>query len=196
MSGQTFDQVSSQTTEKRQEKASEKAPQNIFNIQRIYVKGSSFEMQNAPEIFTKLQESQNEMELKLEHKKLPDDHYEVVLNISMVTKIKPKAGKSEQKTEQNTEQKGEAMTEACCIKVKQAGIFQLKGFSENDRQQLLGAYCPEILYPYARHAIAELALIGSLPPITLVPMNFKNLYEQSKKQAQQSQENKSQERYH
>jgi len=193
MSGQTFDQVSSQTTEKRQEKASEKAPQNVFNIQRIYVKGSSFEMQNAPEIFTKLQESQNEMELKLEHKKLKDDHYEVALNITMVTKIKPEAGESEQKSDQ----KEDTGVEVCCIKVKQAGIFQLKGFSENDRQQLLGAYCPEILYPYARHAIAELALIGSLPPITLVPMNFKNLYEQSKKQAQQSKEaNKPKEIYH
>jgi preprotein translocase subunit SecB len=192
MSGQTFDQVSSQTTEKRQEKA----PQNIFNIQRIYVKGSSFEMQNAPEIFTKLQESQNEMELKLEHKKLSEDHYEVVLNIAMVTKIKSKKGEAEQKADQKEDTKDKG-TEACCIKVKQAGIFQLKGFSDDDRKQLLGAYCPEILYPYARHTIAELALVGSLPPITLVPMNFKSLYEQSKKQAQQSKESsKSNGTYH
>lgn len=151
----------------------------IFNVQRIYVKESTFSTTNTPELFRQLKQSKNEMELKLENKKLMDDHYEIVLDISVVTKFN-----SETQAEEES-QKEAKETEAFRVKVKQAGIFQLKGFTKEELEQLIGIHCPELLYPYARHAVAELTVMGSLPPITLLPMNFHSLYQQSQQQKQQ-----------
>lgn len=155
-----------------------------FNINRIYVKESSFVTKGAPESFLSVGESTNEMQLKLEHRKLQqENYYEVVLDILVKTKVKEKSRGDSETADAASEGK-----EVLEIKLKQAGIFQIEGFDQLQQEQLLGAYCPEILYPYARHAVAELSVIGTFPTVTLTPMDFKSLYEQSKKRAQQQEQ--------
>jgi preprotein translocase subunit SecB len=43
---------------------------------------------------------------------------------------------------------------------------------------LLGAYCPNQLFPYVREAISDIVLKGSFPQLVLQPVNFDMLYAQ------------------
>jgi preprotein translocase subunit SecB len=41
---------------------------------------------------------------------------------------------------------------------------------------VLGTYCPQTLFPYARSAISDLVMNGGFPPFVLQPINFDQLY--------------------
>ncbi|MGV2480146.1 UNVERIFIED_CONTAM: protein-export chaperone SecB, partial [Salmonella enterica subsp. enterica serovar Weltevreden] len=45
-----------------------------------------------------------------------------------------------------------------------------------ERQALLGAYCPGLLFPFAREAVADLVQRGGFPQLLLQPINFDALY--------------------
>ena len=67
---------------------------------------------------------------------------------------------------------------AFLAEVKQAGIFLIQNFQEDQYEQLLGSYCPNILFPFARETIAELISKGGFPQLLLNPVNFEALYQQ------------------
>ena len=60
--------------------------------------------------------------------------------------------------------------------IEQAGIFGLDGFDERNLDMMLGTYCPNVLFPYARQAISDLITAGGFPPFYLQPINFEALY--------------------
>jgi preprotein translocase subunit SecB len=62
------------------------------------------------------------------------------------------------------------------VEVQQAGIFTINGFPEPERSHLLGAYCPNALFAYAREAISDLVTKGSFPQVVLQPVNFEALF--------------------
>jgi preprotein translocase subunit SecB len=51
---------------------------------------------------------------------------------------------------------------------------------------MIGAYCPEVLFPFAREAVAELVSKGGFPQLLLAPVNFNALYAQQVQQQQQA----------
>jgi preprotein translocase subunit SecB len=57
---------------------------------------------------------------------------------------------------------------------------------------MLGAYCPETLFPFAREAISELIAKGGFPQFLLQPVNFNAVYTQQMQQqaAAQSEQEK------
>jgi preprotein translocase subunit SecB len=61
----------------------------------------------------------------------------------------------------------------------QAGLFMIRGYEEAQRKQLLGVYCPNTLFPYAREAISSTVARGGFPPLMLQPINFEALYAQA-----------------
>lgn len=67
---------------------------------------------------------------------------------------------------------------ACLIEVKQAGLFGLRGFAEDEERQVILTYCPSVLLPYARQVISDLMGKGGFPPYLLPPINFEALYHQ------------------
>jgi len=78
---------------------------------------------------------------------------------------------------------------AFLVEVKQAGVFQLAGFEQEQLSGMLGAYCPEVLFPFAREAIADLVAKGGFPQLLLSPVNFNALYMQhQQQQAQQAEQ--------
>jgi len=93
-----------------------------------------------------------------------DDTYEVVLDITVTAK-------QEEKT-------------AFLAEVKQAGIFTIAGFPKENIGGMVGAFCPETLFPFAREAISELVSKGGFPPLLLAPVNFNALYTQQMQQAE------------
>ena len=68
--------------------------------------------------------------------------------------------------------------------VKQAGIFTLAGIEGEERDQLLGSYCPNVLFPYAREVVSDLVAKGSFPQMILQPLNFEALYQQQREKQQ------------
>ena len=49
---------------------------------------------------------------------------------------------------------------------------------EEELKNLLVTYCPEMLYPYTRHIVTELSIMGGLPPVILASINFHMLHKQ------------------
>ncbi len=134
------------------------APQLM--LQKIYVKDVSFEAPNAPQIYQEIQEDgeQPQVQLNLGQRAtdLGQDLYEVVLSLTLTCTI------------------GERT--AYLAEVQQAGLFGISGFSEADHAGIVGSYCPNLLFPYARQVVSQLVLEGGFPPFLLQPINFDALY--------------------
>ena len=140
-------------------------------IQKLYLKDVSFESPNAPNIFSEdsVQPSIN-VQLNSSNQVIVEGVYEVVLDITVTAKHNDRT--------------------AFLVELKQAGVFSLSGFSEEDLVTMLNAYCPETLFPFAREAIAELIGKGGFPQFILQPVNFNALLAKQKEQqaAQSGQE--------
>lgn len=134
------------------------APETQFMVQRIYVKDLSFETTNTPAIFQQAWEPELMLDLNTQHTKLEDNVYEVVLSVTATVKNKD--------------------ANAFLVEVKQAGIFTIQGAPEQQLDHLLGSFCPNILFPYAREAITSEVIRGSFPQLVLAPINFDALYMQ------------------
>ncbi len=137
-------------------------PQNVFNIQKIYTKDISFEAPNSPKVFTETWEPNNNLDINTNAHKLADNVYEVILSVTVTAKVKEDT--------------------AYLVEVHQAGIFSLEGFSDTDLHGMLGSFCPNILFPYARETISDLVTRGGFPQLLLAPINFDALYEQHMQQ--------------
>ena len=129
-----------------------------FGIVRVYLKDVSFETPNSPEVFRQDFKPDVNLQLNTSVNKLEDSLYEVVLNVTVTSQQGDKTG--------------------FLAEVQQAGIFELKGYDEAQKGSVLGAYCPNTLYPFAREAISDLVLKGGFPQLLLSPINFDALYTQ------------------
>ena len=129
-----------------------------FSLQRIYVRDLSFEAPKSPEIFRQEWTPSVELDLNTRQKPLEGDFHEVVLTLSVT--VKPA---------------GEV---AFIAEVQQAGIFLISGLDAAAMSHTLGAFCPNILFPYAREALDNLVTRGSFPALMLAPVNFDALYAQ------------------
>ncbi len=137
-----------------------------FAIQRIYTKDISFETPNAPIIFTQKWEPSVELNLGTQVQPLDNAMFEVVLTLTVTVKT--------------------ADSVAYLVEIKQAGIFLMGGFTDQELGPMLGIVCPATLFPYAREAVSDLVTKGSFPQLILAPVNFDALYVQHLQQAQQS----------
>jgi preprotein translocase subunit SecB len=144
------------------------ADQAQFAIQKIYVKDVSFEVPGAPQVFNEPGQPQLELNLNQKVGRIADDVYEVVLGITLTCKLTDKT--------------------VYLAEIQQAGIFSLNGFDERTLDMMLGTYCPNVLFPYARQAISELVAQGGFPPFYLQPINFEALYAEGlRRRAEQAQ---------
>ncbi|PKH23597.1 protein-export chaperone SecB [Enterobacterales bacterium CwR94] len=127
-----------------------------FQIQRIYTKDISFEAPNAPQIFQKEWEPEVKLDLDTASNQLAEGIFEVVLRVTVTASV------------------GEETAFLC--EVQQAGIFSIGGIEGNQMAHCLGAYCPNILFPYARECITSLVSRGTFPQLNLAPVNFDALF--------------------
>lgn len=149
---------------------SEATNQQEFNIQRVYIKDVSFECPNSPAVFQQEWKPEVKLDLDTRSNKLGDDVYEVVLSLTVTAKD------------------GETVAFLC--EVQQAGIFTVGNLNEGQLAHCLGAFCPNILFPYARELIAGLVSRGSFPQLNLAPVNFDALFASYVQQAQAQSEQK------
>lgn len=147
---------------------SEEQAQQQFSIQKIFIKDVSFESPNAPQVFTEAEwKPEVNVQINTEAKTISEELHEVTLTITVTAKQLEKT--------------------AFLVEIKQAGLFQMIGFDQEQMGGMLGAYCPETLFPYAREAISDLVTKGGFPQMLLSPVNFNALYMQHQQQQQAAQ---------
>lgn len=132
-----------------------------FGIVRIYLKDVSFETPNSPAIFTQEFRPEVNLQLNTSASQLEDGLFEVVLHLTVTSKQGDKTG--------------------FLVEIQQAGIFEIKGFDDAQKGHMLGAYCPDTLYPFAREAVSDLVTKGGFPQLLLAPINFEAVYAQNQK---------------
>ncbi|HGN0253535.1 TPA: protein-export chaperone SecB [Proteus mirabilis] len=127
-----------------------------FQIQRIYTKDISFEAPNAPQVFQKEWQPEVKLDLDTSSNTLAENVYEVILRVTVTATM-----------EEET---------AFLCEVQQAGIFTVEGIEGTQLAHCLGAYCPNVLFPYARECITNLVGRGTFPQLNLAPVNFDALF--------------------
>lgn len=128
----------------------------VFQIQRIYTKDISFETPNAPNIFQQEWQPKVKLDLDTSSSELAEHVYEVILRVTVTATITNEI--------------------AFLCEVQQAGIFSIESIEQNQMAHCLGAYCPNILFPYARECITNLVSRGTFPQLNLAPVNFDALF--------------------
>ena len=136
-----------------------------ISIQKIYLKDFSFESPQTPQVFTQGKwEPKTNLNLRSTHSAGQDGHHEVVLTITVETKHDDKT--------------------VFLIELQQAGLFHIAGYNDEEFSAVVGSFCPNVLFPYARESIASIVAKGGFPELLLQPINFDALYAQSRAEAQ------------
>ena len=99
----------------------------IFQIQRVYLKGSSLEQPNSPAILLEQEQPSVDIQLGVEANPAADGIFEVCVTATVQTKIKDKT--------------------VFLVEVKQAGIFEIRNIADDQMGQIMGIACPQIVYP-------------------------------------------------
>ncbi len=145
-------------SEQNNDAAGGQNPQQV-SIHNIYLKDASFESPNAPGVFQQNAQPNIQVNVGVNTNLLQENTFDVVLTITVTAKFED--GKT-----------------AFVAETLQGGIFSLKGFADNELGAMLGIYCPNMLFPYAREAIAGLVSKGGFPQLVLQPVNFEAIYAQ------------------
>lgn len=141
-----------------QNQAAAEQPQVAFNVSRIFTKDISFETPNSPAVFQMEWKPEIKMDLDTSTQKLAEGVYEVTLSVTVTATL------AEEKV-------------AFLCEVEQAGIFEIQ-VDEQQLPAMLGAVCPNMLFPYARETVSNLVNRGSFPPLNLAPVDFHSIFAQ------------------
>ena len=146
--------------------AAQETNQPIFNIEKIYVKDLSLEIPHAPNIFLERESPQIDVQLSTQTEKVEGDIFEVTISNTVTAKIGEKV--------------------MFLIEAKQAGIFRLSNLPKDDVEPILAVMCPNILFPYLRELVSNVAVRAGFAPVMLNPVNFDMLYQQHKQEQAQA----------
>lgn len=139
--------------------------QQVFNIDKIYLKDLSLEIPNAPQVFTERESPRVDINLHNEVKMLETGLYEVTLTATVTAKHNEKT--------------------AFLIEVAHAGIFQIRNFPQEELAAVINVTCPRTLLPYARETVANVLARAGFPPVVLPHLGFEQIYQQRLQEQQQ-----------
>jgi preprotein translocase subunit SecB len=139
------------------------AAQKQLVLQKIYVKDLSFESPKAPGVFTTNVAPTTQLNIRTSGQEVAPNTQEVTLTLTVEAKDQD--------------------TTVFLIEIAQAGLFTIEGYTPEEHSVLVGSFCPNTLYPFAREAIADVALRGGFPQLLLQPINFDSLYARAMREA-------------
>ena len=144
--------------------AAQENQQAVFSIEKIYVKDMSLEIPHAPKIFLERANPQIDVQLHTQAGPVEEGVFEVVIMTTVTAKL------------------GEKIM--FLIEVKQAGIFHVRNVPGAELEGIMAVTCPNILFPYLREAVSDVAVRAGFAPVLLNPINFDVIYQQQKQQLQ------------
>jgi preprotein translocase subunit SecB len=122
-----------------------------------YVKDLSFENPNSPAVYQWQTQPKIEVDFNIGSSKLNDEIYEVALRIEVRATADGQT--------------------AFAVDLLYAGLIGIRNVDdEADIQAFLLAEAPRILFPFARHIIAQTVQEGGFPPLMLDPIDFHALF--------------------
>ncbi|KEY91593.1 protein-export protein [Candidatus Photodesmus blepharus] len=127
-----------------------------FAIQRIFLKDVSFEAPHSSSIFQKKWNPDIKLDIDTRSCKLDEGIYEVLLRLIVTVK--------------------NAQEMAFLCEIQQGGVFNISKIDTSKLAHCLGAFCPSILFPYARETVSNLVIKGTFPQLNLAPVNFDALF--------------------
>ena len=117
-----------------------------LSIAKIYLKDFSFESPQSPKIFKAGEWSpQTNLNLRSSHSAVDDLLHEVVLTITVDAK--------------------ENDSTIFLVELQQAGLFEISGYGTEELGAIIGSFCPNILFPYARETIGVICSERRLPGV-------------------------------
>ncbi|VFP79499.1 protein-export chaperone SecB [Candidatus Erwinia haradaeae] len=126
-------------------------------IHRIYIKNISFETPNVPQIFQRYWDPKIKLHINTTSSQILDNMYQVILCITVTATI--------------------STDTAFLCEVQQGGIFSLNNIQKKYQiEHILGSYCPNLLFPYARECISNLIWRGTFPSLHLEPIDFESFF--------------------
>jgi preprotein translocase subunit SecB len=134
----------------------------VFNIARIYLKGTSLEMPHAPAIFKNAGECSVNLTVNTKHAEIDPGFHEVVL-VATLTLTETKTQKV-----------------LYLLEVEQAGIFELRNIPAEHVEGLLTERCPAMLQNYLRVQITDTLNRASLPMFILPEIDWHQVAMQTK----------------
>ena len=130
----------------------------IVNVQ--YVKDFSFENPHAPASLIPLSEAPK-------------------INVSVDVRINPLEEKTFEVVLLTTARATAGEKDLFLAELAYAGIFTLD-VNPQEVEPILMVYCPGLLFPFARHIIADATRQGGFPPLLIDPIDFGSLYRKYK----------------
>lgn len=132
--------------------------QAVFSIQKVYLKGLSLEIPNAPQVFNELDSPVIDINLHNEARPLENGHFEVVLTVTVTAKQQDKT--------------------VFLVEVAHAGIFLIQGVQQQEFDGMVNIACPGTLLPYVRETVSTVLARAGFPPVLLPHVGFETLYQQ------------------
>ncbi len=131
----------------------------VFQIHTVYLKEASVEQPNSPAIRLEPQEAPAvDIQLGIEAQQAAEGLFEVSVIATVTAKVKDKT--------------------LFLVECKQAGLFEIRNVPEDQMGPLVGAVCPQVVFPYLRSNVSDLVTRAGYPPVTLSEINFQAMYEQ------------------
>ena len=137
--------------------------ETVFNIQRVYLKEASLEQPNSPAILLEQESPAVEIQIAVEATQIVEGIFEVAITSTVQTKIKERT--------------------LFLVEARQAGIFEVRNFPQEQMDRVLGIVCPQIVYPYLRGNVADVIQRAGFPPVHLGEFNIQAMYEQRQSDA-------------
>lgn len=134
----------------------EQAP--AFSIQRVYLKGMSLEMPNAPAIFLESQQPSVEVAVDVSSLTIVEGIHETAVTVTLTTRVGDKV--------------------AFLIESTQAGIFEIRNVPADQMDVLVNVVCANIVFPYLRANLADAIQRTGFPPIHLADLDFGSIHQQ------------------
>ena len=144
--------------------------ERLVSLQTMYIKDVSFEAPNSPGVF--LEEEvlpETKINLANTHDKIGDDSYDVCLKVRVESTYNDKT--------------------IFVAEVEQAGVFVIRGYTEDEVKGLIAVFCPNTLFPYIRELVSSLVTKAGVPALLLQPINFDALYAQAIEEAEKKTKN-------
>ena len=130
-----------------------------IGIERVYLRKLVYEPKDVPAVFDLKWHPNVKLDIQARNRSLGGHRHEVALVCTLSAEISSK--------------------EVLSIELDQAGIFLVEGVEGPPLHHILGVICPNILFPYVREAIDNVAVKGALPPFALAPVNFEAMLKQA-----------------
>ena len=138
----------------------------IFQIQRMYLKDMSLEQPNSPQILLEAEGPSVDINIGIEQAQIGEAVFEVCVTGTVTAKVKDKV--------------------LFLVECKQAGIFEVRNFPDEQLAPILGVNCPQMIYPYVRAHITDVITRAGFPPVLLNEINFQAIYQAQLEQAAQA----------